>query len=54
MTRTGIQKRSNRAYRDIPKLTVVRGKCPKCKHNKLLESMTLQKCAKCKYVIKRW
>ena len=50
--RTTILQRSQRAKRN--KLMVVSGECPKCHHKKLLESMNLEKCAKCKYVIKRW
>jgi len=54
MVRTGISERSDRARQQPPKLMVVKGECPKCHHHKLLESMNLQKCAKCKYVIRRW
>ena len=58
MTRTKISdmktRRSSRAASQSPKLEVIKGECPKCKHHELLQSMMLLKCAKCKHIIKRW
>lgn len=49
-----IQQNSKRGKGSMPKLMVTYGECPNCFHTKLLESQNLVKCAKCKFVIRRW